>query len=223
MTSRSLFIVAHPDDEALGCGGTMARLAAKGHEVHIIFLADGETSRGEISDVAKRNSAADQAALVLGAQLPVSLGLPDNKLDSIPLLDIIQKLEPVIAKIQPDIIYTHHGGDLNIDHRITHQAVLTASRPQPSSNVRAIYGFETVSSTEWASPETAPGFRPVRFVDITSQLECKLAALKCYENEMRPFPHARSYEAVEHLARLRGASMGLEAAEAFSVIREIVK
>lgn len=223
MVETIAVITAHPDDEVLGCGGVMARLASEGYKIHPVFLADGETSRNKNADISQRNETANKAAKILGAEPPIFLGLPDNQLDSLPLLQVIQKLEPEISHIDPQIIYTHHGGDLNIDHRTTHQAVLTICRPQPHSNVRAIYGFETLSSTEWASPETSSGFRPTKFVNISNQLESKLAALKCYENEMRPFPHARSYETVKHQARLRGASVGLEAAEAFSVIREIVK
>ena len=223
MNERILVVAAHADDEALGCGGTIARFSGKGHEVHVVFLTDGETSRGEQANIGNRDIAANRAAKILGTQPPVLLKLPDNRLDSIPLLEVVQTLEPEITHIDPHVIYTHHGNDLNIDHRIAHQATLTACRPQPGYNVSAIYGFEILSSTEWASPETAPSFRPTRFVNITEHLERKLEALKCYEKEMRPPPHARSFEAVEALARLRGCSVGLEAAEAFSVIREIVK
>ena len=222
--TRIAVIAAHPDDEALGCGGAIARHAADGDEVHIVFLADGETARaGAEHDIAGRNSAAASAAKVMGAQPPVCLGLPDNRLDALPLLEVVQVLERQLAAIKPEVIYTHHGGDLNINHRLTHQAVLTACRPMPDTTVTAIYGFETASSTEWASPETAPGFRPTRVVDISAQLGLKIKALECYAAEMRPFPHARSMEAVAALAKWRGASVGLEAAEAFSVIREIVK
>jgi len=222
MDKKILIVAAHPDDEALGCGGTISRLAADGCQIHVVFLADGETSRGEHANIENRDVAALRAAKILGLQSPVFLGLPDNQLDSLPLLEVVQKLEPEIERIAPHVIYTHHGNDLNIDHRITHQAVLTASRPQPGSPVKSIYGFETPSSTEWASPETALAFRPTRFVNIADQLQKKLDALKCYEKEMRPFPHARSFDAVAALARLHGASVGVEAAEAFSVIREIV-
>lgn len=223
MNKHVLVIAAHPDDEVLGCGGTLTWHVSNGDKISIIFLADGETSRGGQADIENRDNDALKAARKLKAGRPVSLGMPDNKMDALPLLEIVQRLEPKIMRIDPDIIYTHHGNDLNIDHRITHQAVLTACRQQPGSRVKAIYGFEVLSSTEWASPETAPPFRPTRFVNITDHLEQKLAALKCYEKEMRSFPHARSYEAVRALARLRGASVGLAAAEAFSVIREIVE
>lgn len=223
MNKRVLAIAAHPDDEALGCAGTLARHAQTGDTVHILFLADGETARSEVADIKKRNTAAHAAAEVMRAKPPILLGLPDNRLDSLPLLDIVQHVENHIENINPEIIYTHHGGDLNIDHRVTHQAVLTACRPMPGSKVAAIYGFETLSSTEWASPETSPGFKPTRFVDVSKQLDIKIAALRCYDDEIRPFPHSRSYEAAKHQALLRGASVGMDAAEAFSVVRELVR
>ncbi len=217
-----LAIAAHPDDEALGCGGTLAKHVAAGDRVQCLFLADGAGSRGEGADVALRQQQAEAAARELGASMPILLDFPDNRMDEVPLLEVVQAVEKVIAEVKPDIIYTHHGNDLNIDHRIVHQAVLTACRPQPGSCVHAIYGFEVPSSTEWASPEVAPAFRPVRFVDISGYLQHKMALLDCYADEMRAFPHARSREAVEALARWRGATVGVAAAEAFSVIREIV-
>ena len=128
-----------------------------------------------------------------------------------------------MGTVRPDIVYTHHGGDLNVDHRIAHQAVLTAGRPLPGSAVRAIYAFESCSSTEWSSPAMGPPFVPQRFVAIDAWFERKLAALTCYAEELRPFPHARSLEAVAALARLRGAAAGLGLAEGFMVIRERVQ
>ncbi len=221
-TENILTIAAHPDDEALGCGGTLARHVVAGDRVQCLFLADGAGSRGEGTDVVLRQQQAEAAARKLGAAMPILLDFPDNRMDCVPLLDIVQAIEKVIAKVRPDIIYTHHGNDLNIDHRIVHQAVLTACRPQPGSCVRAIYGFEVPSSTEWASVEVASAFRPVRFVSISDFLQQKLALLDCYAEEMRPSPHARSREAVEALAKWRGATVGVAAAEAYSVIREIV-
>jgi len=136
-------------------------------------------------------------------------------------LDIVKRIEAVVAEVQPSIIYTHHGGDLNIDHRITHQAVVTACRPVPQSTVKAIYSFETLSSTEWSSPAIGTSFHPTRFVDIKEFLGQKLNALEAYSDEMMDFPHARSIEGVKALARLRGVSAGMEAAEVFIVEREL--
>lgn len=216
-----LVVAAHGDDEVLGCGGTMARHAAEGDGVHVLILADGISSRGGLNGLEERNQASVEAAKILGAEPPILLGLPDNRLDTMPLLDIIQKIEPVVRDINPDIVYTHHGGDMNVDHIVTHRAVLTACRPLPGAHFTAIYGFEVLSSTEWASPDQGRGFFPVHHVDISDFLDRKMKALECYHAEMRPFPHARSYESVRALATVRGAQNGVIAAESFTLLRSV--
>jgi LmbE family N-acetylglucosaminyl deacetylase len=217
-----LAVVAHPDDEVLGAGGTLARHAANGDEVHIVFLADGVGARGDDKAAAERRAkAARIAASLLGAREPHFLGFPDNRLDQIDLLDITQTIERIVRTIAPDTIYTHHAGDLNIDHVLCHRALLTACRPLPDSKVRRIYAMEVPSSTEWSSPIPANAFIPTRFVDISSTREAKRHALDAYAEEMRAFPHPRSFEAVDALAAWRGASAGLHIAEAFMVVREI--
>jgi N-acetylglucosamine malate deacetylase 1 len=220
--SRVLAIVAHPDDEVLGAGGTLARHSGDGEEVHIVFLADGIGARGDDQPaVSRRADAARLAASLLGAREPYFLGFPDNRLDHIDLLDVVQSIEAIIREIKPTIIYTHHAGDLNIDHALCCRAVLTACRPLPGSTVQRIYAMEVASSTEWASPDQCQIFVPTRFVDISASLETKQKALAAYSEEMRAFPHPRSFEAIAALATWRGASAGLRAAEAFVVLREI--
>ncbi len=229
MTQQTILVAAaHPDDEILGCGGTIARHAAAGDIVHILIMAEGATSRQSERDVGQARDelellrvSAQNAAETLGAEPPRFAGLPDNRLDGIGLLGIVKPMEAYVEEVKPSTVYTHHGGDLNIDHQLVHQAVMTACRPLPGSCVRNIYTFETVSSTEWADGATQEYFRPIRFVDISETLDKKLAALRNYETEMRSYPHARSYENVANLARMRGASAGVEAAEAFGVVREI--
>jgi len=224
MGQRVLVVAAHPDDELLGCGGTLARHALAGDRVSILILGEGGTARLDASNdtIAKLKAAAERAARIIGAEPPRFVGLPDNRLDELPLLDILKRVEAEIETVAPSIVYTHHGGDLNIDHRIVHQAVMTACRPLPQSPIRAIYAYETASSTEWSSVAIdQAGFRPTRFVDIAAVLERKLDALRSYGDEMRAFPHARSLEAVRALALWRGAMSGLPAAEAFVVVREI--
>jgi N-acetylglucosamine malate deacetylase 1 len=222
MSECALAVVAHPDDEVLGAGGTLARFAATGHEVHIVFLTDGVGARGDDkAAVQRRADAARKAAALLGANEPTFLGFPDNRLDKIDLIEITQAIEKLISTIKPRTIYTHHAGDLNIDHVICHRSVLTACRPMPGSTVRRIYAMEVPSSTEWASPDPSNAFAPSRFVDISAVRETKRAALEAYAEEMRPFPHPRSFEAIEALAKWRGATAGLAAAEAFMVVREI--
>jgi LmbE family N-acetylglucosaminyl deacetylase len=217
-----LIVAAHTDDEALGCGGTIARHVAEGDIVYAVFMADGVSSRAQADqeDLANRNAAAEHAREILGIRENVYLGLPDNRLDSLPLIEVIQRLEPIISKLQPNIIYTHHHGDLNVDHRITHQAVLTACRPMPGTHVQAIYAFEVMSSTEWATPIAEP-FVPNHYVDISDQLNTKIAALQAYQLEMREAPHSRSLEHVTHLAHHRGHTVGVAAAEAFLTVRTV--
>lgn len=227
--TRILIVAAHPDDEVLGCGGVMAAHAAKGDDVYVLILAEGATSRDVVRNIPNRGDeltclrqAGRSAAVVLGVNPPRFLGLPDNRLDSLPLLDVIKKVEYVIQEIEPTVIYTHHGGDLNVDHSITLQAVLTACRPIPGSLISAIYTFETVSSTEWNHTPTHNPFIPTRFVNVTDYIDKKIQALLCYDSEMRDYPHARSLDNVKNLAQWRGASVGLAAAEAFMVIREVI-
>ncbi|TAN56503.1 MAG: PIG-L family deacetylase [Rhodospirillales bacterium] len=227
MAQSVLVVATHPDDECLGCGGTMARHSSKGDSVHVLIVAEGVTARSSfITSAESENelfvlrSAAENAANAVGAQPPEFLSLPDNRLDSIAMLDIVKKIEEVVKRTCPDIVYTHHGGDLNIDHRIVHQAVLTACRPLPGSKIRKILAFEILSSTEWATPG-ADAFRPNHFVDVSAHWKAKLAALRVYESEMRPFPHSRSLEAVEALSKFRGASAGMPCAEAFMILRSI--
>lgn len=219
-----LVIAAHPDDEVLGCGGTIARHVVEGDEVHVVFMADGVTSRvnHDNEDLSVRNKAAHESCKLLGTQEPQFLGFPDNKMDTIAFLDVVQKLEKVMMEIRPSVVYTHHDEDLNVDHRITNQAVLTACRPQPGYYVNEIYSFEILSSTNWASCSIKNTFSPSRFVDISKVIELKIKALNIYDQEMRDYPHSRSIEAVESLARYRGSTMGMMAAESFHVIRVLI-
>jgi LmbE family N-acetylglucosaminyl deacetylase len=223
-----LVVAAHPDDEVLGCGGTLARMASRGHPVHVLLLADGETSRatgaqprGGRNRLAKRRKAAEAAGEILGLSSLQLLDLPDNRLDSLALLDVVQQVEAVVQRYRPAIVLTHHAGDVNIDHRVAHDAVIAACRPQPGHSVRTLLFFEVPSSTEWRPPSSAPPFDPNWFVDISATLRKKLQALEAYEAEMRPFPHPRSVEAVKALAKWRGASMGMVAAEAFVLGRRL--
>lgn len=220
MNKRVLVVAAHPDDEALGCGGTIAQHVSQGDEVHLVFMTDGVKSRSSTTkqDLDQRNHSMLRAKSILGYHSFQSLGFDDNSMDSGSVLQIIQKLEPIVSSAKAEIVYTHHSNDLNVDHRMTHEAVLTCCRPDPSCVVKEIYGFEVVSSTDWAIPDRAP-FLPNMFVNIGRFLSQKLESLKAYGDEMRPSPHSRSLEHAEVLARHRGLSVGVEAAEAFAVYR----
>ena len=217
-----LIVAAHPDDEVLGCGGTIALHAERGDKVNIVFLSDGVASRdskGIKQELEKRKKSALNASSILGTEKPKFFEFPDNKFDSVALLDIVKPLEVLINDIKPSIIYTHYYGDLNIDHRITFQAVMTACRPVPNFFVNAIYSFEVLSSTEWSTPSSESFFIPNKFVNIATTLDQKLLALDIYSDEMHKFPHSRSVESVSILSRYRGSTMGMSAAEAFKVER----
>jgi LmbE family N-acetylglucosaminyl deacetylase len=200
----------------------MARHARAGDEVHVLILAEGITSRGKGAakrELSRLGQAARKAAAILGARAPVLESFPDNRMDSVALLDVVKVIEQRVARVAPSVIYTHHPGDLNVDHEVVHRAVLTACRPLPGTSVERILCFEVASSTEWQSPLAGAAFAPNWFVDVSRTLPLKLKALSAYASEMRRFPHPRSLEAVGHLARWRGASAGFAAAEAFALAR----
>lgn len=222
----SLVIAAHPDDEVLGCGGTIARLIRQGDDVRILILSDGESSRHtdprsvSPESVAARRSAAKAACRLLGAPEPLFLEFPDNRMDTVPLLDITKAIEAAIHDFNPETVFTHHAGDMNVDHRLVAHAVLTATRPVPGSVVKRVYAYEVLSSSHVAAGHFGPPFVANTFVDISETLDAKLDAMQCYDAELRPYPHPRSIEAIRSLAVTRGASCGMAAAEAFVLIRE---
>lgn len=218
---KILVIAAHSDDEALGCAGTMTKHIADGDSVYVLFMTNGVGARKTNErNTHERKKIAEKACALIGVKAMENFNFPDNKMDSIPLLNIIQVVEEKIRSIQPEIIYTHHIGDLNIDHQITHKAVLTACRPEPKFCVEAIYTFEVLSSTEWQEPEKNP-FHPNVFVNISEHIEMKRAILEIYSDEMRKEPHSRSIENAIRLNAVRGNSVGVEFAEAFMLVREI--
>ncbi len=215
-----LVVAAHADDEVLGCGGTIAKHVSKGDTVHLVIMADGVSSRLNTTEdeLRIRHHACRKAAKILGIESIKTLGLRDNQMDTYPFLEVIKTLETVLGGVEPNVIYTHHHGDLNIDHRLTHSAVMTLYRPFPNSTVKEIFGFEVLSSTNWSATNSA-SFRPSLSVDISNHLDNKMKAIKAYGLEMRAAPHCRSYEHVEALARHRGFDVGFGAAEAFEIYR----
>jgi LmbE family N-acetylglucosaminyl deacetylase len=229
-SKAALVIAAHPDDEVLGCGGTIAKLAGSGWKVNVLIMAEGATSRQTTRDrsaVAEElgalRGAASNAARILGAELLDILDFPDNRMDSVDLLDVVKSIESAVASCNPRLVMTHHASDVNIDHTIINNAVSAACRPTGQSPVDQLLFFEVPSSTEWRPAGSSRPFEAGLFVDVSETLHLKKAALGAYASEMRPFPHPRSVEAVEHLARWRGATVGCAAAEAFAVGRIVVK
>ncbi len=224
---RALVIAAHPDDEILGCGGTVARLIQEGHEVDFAILGEGMTSRysqraaADADQLVKLRRQAHAAAAKVGVKSVVLHAMPDNRLDTVPLLEIVKLVEGLVDEVKPEVIYTHHNGDLNVDHGVVHRAVLTATRPVAGQTVREIYAFEVPSSTEWAFQRFEPSFRPNVFVDVSGTLETKIAAMACYETEARQFPHPRSPDALRAIAARWGSVAGCMAAEAFELVRSV--
>ena len=218
MSERVLVVCAHADDEVLMAGGSIAKHTSSGDDVHILIIADGVSSRTGTFDRNEFNARlamASKASDVLGCNGEV-LDLPDNKLDTVPALDIIKKIEAVMEKVKPTIVYTHWPKDMNIDHRIVSECTQIACRPAPGCTVKQILFGEVPSSTEWAG-----GFCPNHFINITDTLSKKFEALACYEEEMRGGFHPRSIQSIGALAKIRGACIGVEAAEAFELCRGI--
>ena len=224
-----LVVAAHPDDEVLGCGGVIARLVAEGNQVYALYLTDGLGAREEgaigaketknsLALVKKRRDAAEKAASILGIKKCWYENFPDNAMDSAVFLDIVKAVESANAEVNADAVYTHYFGDLNIDHQLTHRAVMTAFRPQVDCSVKSIFSFEVLSSTEWSGPMTKE-FLPQYVVDISDFWDKKMEALTAYQDEIKVSPHSRSYVAVEALAKLRGQTHGFQYAEAFYINR----
>jgi LmbE family N-acetylglucosaminyl deacetylase len=223
---RYLTIAAHPDDEVLGCGATMARLASEGHGVHIVILGEGATSRGEnpddaSSEVVALRRQANKASELLGATSVAVESFPDNRFDQIALLDIVKVIESYIDDLKPDVVFTHHGSDLNIDHRLTAQAVVTATRTIAGTPVKEVLAFHIPSSTEWAFGVTGDSFQPDVFFDVGDHVSTKISAMEIYDAEARPFPHPRSPEALDAISKMWGSTAGFGAAEAFELVRSL--
>lgn len=222
---RVLVVAAHPDDEVLGCGGTMA-LLSRSAEVRILIVGEGITARvavpaGEAPrQLASLHEDARRAGRTVGAEVWLAR-LPDNRLDTVPLLELSQLVEEKIDAFKPTMIFTHFYGDLNVDHRQVFNAVMIASRPPSAPSVREVHCFEVLSSTEWAFGQINHGFNPQTFYDISATLDHKLEAMAQYRSEIRDFPHPRSLDAIRASAVRWGTVAGFAAAEAFVTVRQL--
>jgi LmbE family N-acetylglucosaminyl deacetylase len=218
MARRVLVIGAHPDDEVLGCGGTAALHARAGDEVTAVIACEGESLRYGPGGVGQAEHI-QRAAEVLGLQATRQLGFADQRLDTLSLVDLIMPLERVVRDVRPAVVYCQFGGDANRDHELLFRAALVATRPiEPY--IEAVYAFDTASSTEWGYPRS---FVPDTWIDIAETLEQKLCAMRCYESEVRPYPHPRSIEALQHKARAWGNQCCMEAAEVFMTVRRSLR
>ena len=227
---KILVVVAHPDDELLGLGATIHKLInEKNCEVRVIILGEGITSRfdkrvtekwSKELDIHRQNI--EDARKIIGYSTVGIYDFPDNRFDSVDLLDIIKVIEKEKKSFIPDVIFTHHGGDLNIDHQRTFEAVVTASRPMDDETVKAIITFETPSGTEWRSNTDPRHFLPNLYISVSSKnIEAKIKGMEKYKFETRKFPHPRSPEALRILAQRWGINVGVNYAEAFSIVRII--
>lgn len=222
-----LCIVTHPDDEVIGVGGTLARHADRGDPVHVHVLSEAEPSRHnevtpDVEDrIEERRENTRRACQRLGVDSVGFEEFPDNELDAMSLLSVVKPIERVIDEHEPDTIYTHHYSDLNISHELTCRAVMTAARPLPGTSVERLLAFETLSTSEWSLPRPTNSFQPTVFVDISDQLDAKLAALGEHGEELRDHPHPRNAENVRRNAELWGAKAGVPAAEPFELLREV--
>ncbi len=219
---KILILAAHPDDEVLGCGATAARFAKEGHSVTPVILCENATVRYAAEMQENLENWARQSAQILGIEPPVFVGLPDQKLDTFTALEMAQTIEKVLAELQPEVVFTHHGGDINKDHRVIFEATMVATRPLPGSNVHSVYTYETISSTEWAATEFYSRFTPNTFYDVTETIAKKVEAFSQYRSEVREYPHPRSPEGIEIRAKDWGARVGVRAAEAFQLVRSVL-
>lgn len=222
-----LAVVAHPDDELLGCGATLRRLADEGHAVYSCVLGANADARHERPDLARLREVAAETSRMVGIRETVSYDFPNIQFNTVPHLEMVKAIEEVIVRFKPSWIFTHYSGDLNVDHRVTYETTMAAaSLPQRLSRgldpqlIERIYLFEVPSSTDWAWPATG-GFTPNAFVAVERTLETKIAALRKFDGALKPAPHARSEATIRALAKVRGAQVNVEAAEAFQLVRHV--
>lgn len=215
---KILIVAAHPDDEILGCGGTILKLKEK-NDINVIFMTNGVSARGKnkISEKRRKNACL-KLFKYLNIPKPEFFNFPDNQLDRAPLLKIIKKIEKRINLYKPDTIFTHYSNCLNIDHRKTFEAVNTACRPINKISVKKILSFEIPSSTDWALFH-GKNFQPNYYIDISKFLNEKINLIKFYKDELRNYPHSRSVKSIKSLASYRGVSSGVKYAEGFYLNR----
>lgn len=217
--TKVLVIAPHPDDEVLGCGGTIKKHAAKGDEVYVCYGTKAYAPDWTEEFIAKRVEEIKEANAVLGVKKSYFLDFPTVKVDTVPQKEVNDKIFKVIKEVAPEVLYVPHGGDLNKDHQIFFEASLVASRPVPGASIKQVLSYEALSETEWG--RIMEPFAPTVYQDITDTLQGKLKAMEAYKSELREFPHPRSLKGIEILAQKRGAEVGVSAAEAFVLIRQV--
>lgn len=216
-----MIIAPHPDDEVSGCGGTIAKHVREGNEVYLCIVTKPYPPEWSEEEIDERRKEVFAASKILGIKQLHFLELPTVKLDTIPQKELNDKVAQVIEKVKPQVLYIPHQGDLNKDHQIVFQSVMVAIRPRSDSTLKKVLSYETLSETEWAAPGITNAFIPNIYVDISQTLGSKLKAMQEYRRELKRFPHPRSLQAISNLAKLRGSTIGVKAAEAFMLVREL--
>ncbi|TMK55995.1 MAG: PIG-L family deacetylase [Actinobacteria bacterium] len=219
---RLLVIAPHPDDEVLGAGATMARFSEEGHEVYVCIVTRGQPPMFDEASVERVRREAVQADRSLGVRKTIFLdGFPAALLDTIPHSRLNAALAEVVEDVDPEVLLIPHAGDLHMDHRLVFESALVAVRPTARPSPRSVLAYETLSETDWKAPRVGPSFEPTTHVEVGPYLERKLEAMRIFESQVKDFPHPRSLGSLRALARMRGGSVGFEAAEAFMMVREV--
>jgi LmbE family N-acetylglucosaminyl deacetylase len=217
-----LVIAAHPDDEVIGAGGTIARHVARGDKVYRCIVTEARAPRWSEDIRRQARRQLDCAQAVLGTEETFVCGLPTVELNTVPYIDLCSALQRVVDQVRPEAVYTTPRDDLNQDHRLVYEATLVATRPLPGCSVRRLLSYEIGTQSRFGLPPGSCGFVPNVFVDISAYLDVKLEAMRCYEAELRAHPHPRSLKGIRLLAEERGLSIGMAAAECFQLVRELV-
>lgn len=219
--NKVLVIAPHPDDEVLGCGGTIVKHVRGGDEVYLCIVTKAYPPEWPEAEIKERREEVLRVNGILGIKKTYFLDLPAVKLDTIPRKELNDAISQIVNEAQPEVVYIPHRGDVNQDHRLVFESTMVAVRPLPGSGIRKVLCCETLSGTEWAAPFAGDAFVPNVYVDISDTLETKLKAMAAYQTELKEYPHPRSLEAISTQARFRGSAVGVPAAEAFMLIREI--
>lgn len=218
---KVLIIAPHPDDEVLGCGGTIAKHASAGDEVYLCVVTKAYSPEWPESEVEERKKEVLRVSEILGIKKTYFLDLPTVKLDTLPQKELNEAISQVVNEVRPEIVYVPHRGDVNRDHQLVFDSTMVATRPAHHPFIKKVLAYESLSETEWAAPFAENAFIPNVFVNISRTLETKLKAMSEYKLELKQFPHPRSLEAISALAKIRGTQANLNAAEAFVLIRDI--
>jgi LmbE family N-acetylglucosaminyl deacetylase len=221
--SSVLIVAPHPDDEVLGCGGMISRHVSEGDDVYVVIVTKGASDVFSSEFIERGRGEAALANKVLGTKDVLFLDFPAPRLDVVPVSAIANALKDIVTQIRPSTVYLPHQGDIHCDHKAVYWATLVAARPNGGFVPSRLLCYETPSETEWAAPNPSDAFIPTVFCDISGHMAVKLDAMKCYESQLTMNPRARSLASIEALAHYRGSTIAVSAAEAFCLVREVIR